>query len=236
MLNISKKCISCVLFYVNSHLWHLMALEKGPSIAGALLWSSRLGSLSRVHKLYTAKHCTYVFQLVQRHCGICRSINQDRNGDGRQLCLFTILKTTSTYSQWKQNKAWLSMSFIWSAQSHGEQQERVIWSTNGSGNNVLYYGRESRWNTKHWRRLHPSLTDAFIRRRQDVQSNELVISICDAGLKVWWICILLFLNVHMLCWKAQWKDFFSLLRYNPLTIGTTHITAISCCYDRDTKH
>lgn len=86
----------------------------------------------------------------------------------------------------------------------------------GVWSNVLYYARESRWNTKRCRRLHPSPTNAFIRRRQDTQSNELVISICDAGLKVWWICIPLFLNVHMLCWKGQWEDFFPpFLHCNP---------------------
>lgn len=99
-------------------------------------WSSALVFITSripVKGTHTAKYCTYGFQLVQRHCGICRSINQESSGDGRQLCLFTTLKTTSTYSHWKHNKARLSMAYIWAAQRHGEQREWVVWSINGSG-------------------------------------------------------------------------------------------------------
>lgn len=200
-------------------------------------WSSALVFITSripVKGTHTAKYCTYGFQLVQRHCGICRSINQEKQ--------WWWQTAVSIYNP-KNNKHIFPLKTQQGSAQHGlHLGSSKTWGTTGVGgmehkwewNNVLYYARESRWNTKHWRRLHPSLTDAFIRRRHDVQSNELVISICDAGLKVWWICIPLFLNVHMLCWKGQWKDFF-LLRYNTLTIGTTHITAISCCYYRDTK-
>lgn len=63
-------------------------------------------------------------------------------------------------------------SKTWRTTGVGGVKQRWEWS------NALYYARESRWNAKCCRRLHPSLADAFIRRRQDAQSNELVISVC----------------------------------------------------------
>lgn len=86
MLNMNKKCIHYVLHYVKAFhgvLWHCRKkhheLCSGSPLKGG------------IHRY------TYYFQLVQWHCGICRSINQEQNGDGRQLCLFTTLKTTSIY-------------------------------------------------------------------------------------------------------------------------------------------
>lgn len=66
-----------------------------------VLWRSALVLITSWLPLkgaYTGKHRAYSFQLDQLHCGICRSINQGRSGDGRQLCLFTSPKTTSAYS------------------------------------------------------------------------------------------------------------------------------------------
>lgn len=59
--------------------------------------------------------------------GFVGEINQWRSRDGRQLFLFTSLKTTSTYSHWKH------VAFIWAIQRQGEQLEGLAWSTNGGG-------------------------------------------------------------------------------------------------------
>lgn len=108
------------------------------------------------------KHFAYGFQLVRRHCGICRSVNQGSKrrwqtdvsiyNPKNNKHIFTLENTTRLGS---------GTAFIWAAQRHGEQLEWVVWSMNGSGT-TCFITQET---LKHWRRPHPSLTDAFIERK-----------------------------------------------------------------------
>ena len=113
--------------FVKSRSWRRMALNEGTT--------RRSGSHNVLDasqgRAHTGKRRTYGSQLVRRHCGICRrAINQERSGDGGQLCLFTTPKTTSTHSHRKHNTARLSSGQL---REHGEQREWVVWSRDGSG-------------------------------------------------------------------------------------------------------
>lgn len=112
------------------------------------------------------KHFAYGFQLVRRHCGICRSVNQGSKrrwqtdvsiyNPKNNKHIFTLENTTRLGS---------GTAFIWAAQRHGEQLEWVVWSMNGSGTTCFITQEIQDETLKHWRQPHPSLTDAFIERK-----------------------------------------------------------------------
>lgn len=156
MLDISKKC-------TDSISWHWSEQQAESSdLVFIMCWLF-------VKVAHTGKHCSYGFQLVGCHCGICTSINQEKKKRWwetvKQLAHIPTENTTKLGFHQGSSKSWRTTGV-------GGVKQRWEWS------NALYYARDSRWNAKCCRRLHPSLADAFIRRRQDAQSNELVISVC----------------------------------------------------------
>lgn len=112
------------------------------------------------------KHFAYGFQLVRRHCGICRSINQ---GSKRRwqtdVSIYNPKNNKNIFTLENTTRLGSGTAFIWAAQRHGEQLEWVVWSMNGSGTTCFITQEIQDETLKHWRRPHPSLTDAFIERK-----------------------------------------------------------------------
>lgn len=86
---------------------------------------------------------------------------------------------------------------------------------------MLYYARESRWNTKCCRGLHPSLTDAFIRKetRRSIKWAG-YLTLCLQDLKYDGFAFHCFKRVHALL-KRTMEGF-----YSAPTIGTAHISSL----------
>lgn len=197
------------------------------------------------------KHFAYGFQLVRRHCGICRSVNQGSKrrwqtdvsiyNPKNNKHIFTLENTTRLGS---------GTAFIWAAQRHGEQLEWVVWSMNGSGTTCFITQEIQDETLKHWRQPHPSLTDAFIERkmRRSIKRSWLTpfamqdfLSMMDLHSFVLYFCEVFFCKcAHALLKRTMdppplhTSHFCSFT--NTLAIATTHIaTILWLCYYRDTK-
>lgn len=105
------------------------------------------------------------------------------------------------------------MAFIWAAQRHGEQRGWVVWSINGSGATcfITPENQDETLNTEdgcihHW--LMPLSGEEKTFNQISWLSPFVMQDFKYDG-----FAFLCFLNVHMLCWKGQWKDFSLLLQH-----------------------
>lgn len=156
MLDISKRCTDSVS-------WHWMEQQAETSdLVFIMCWL--FVKVAHIQENTALMASSWLGVIV----GFCTSINQGKKEwweTAKQLAHIPTENTTKLGFHQGSSKTWRTTGV-------GGVKQRWEWS------NMLYYARESRRNAKCCRRLHPSLADAFIRRRQDARSNELVISVC----------------------------------------------------------
>lgn len=83
------------MFYLKSRSWRRMALNEGTMRGSGS--HNVLERFSRV-RVYRKAPRLWLPAGPGGIVGFVGAINQERGGDGGQLCLFTTLKTTSTHS------------------------------------------------------------------------------------------------------------------------------------------